>query len=202
MWRIPLRTTATVAGVNRDGTIRYNSETRRQQLQQKLAELSHVANNVYELPSTAQAIRYLHAACGFPVKSTWIKAIKRGNYVGWPFLTAEAVSKHFPESVETLKGHLDQTRQHTRSTQSFPTATEEALESRRGKKKRDIYIKVFEMRGTVYSDQTGRFPKKLRSNKKYIMVMIEIDSNCILVEAMSVKRTMKCSEPTLHCCSA
>ena len=47
------------------------------------------------------------------------------------------------------------------------------------------------MRGTVYSDQTGRFPKKSRSNKKYIMVMIEIDSNCVLVEAMSRRKDDK-----------
>jgi hypothetical protein len=33
--------------------------------------------NVYSLPSIPQSIRYLHAAAGFPVEATWIKAIKR-----------------------------------------------------------------------------------------------------------------------------
>jgi len=28
----------------------------------------------------------MHAVCGYPVKSTWLKAIKAGNYVGWPML--------------------------------------------------------------------------------------------------------------------
>jgi len=37
------------------------------------------ANNAYNLPSTKQSIRYLHAAAGFPVESEWIKAIKAGN---------------------------------------------------------------------------------------------------------------------------
>jgi hypothetical protein len=46
------------------------------------------ANNVYTLPSTKQSIRYLHASAGFPVESEWIKAIKAGNYVTWPELTA------------------------------------------------------------------------------------------------------------------
>jgi hypothetical protein len=68
------------------------------------------ANNVYNLPSTKQSIRYLHAAAGFPVESEWIKAIKAGNYVTWPELTAEAVHKHFPESDETQKGHMKQQR--------------------------------------------------------------------------------------------
>ena len=39
-----------------------------------------VINNVYELPSTEQVIRYLHACAGFPTKTTWIKAIQIGNY--------------------------------------------------------------------------------------------------------------------------
>ena len=114
MWRIPLRTTAAISGVRADGSIRYNSETQKQQSDRHSFELKRVANNVYELPSTAQAIRYLHAACGFPAKSTWVKAIRKGNYVGWPFLTVEAVNKHFPESVWTpscLKRH-ESPREH------------------------------------------------------------------------------------------
>jgi hypothetical protein len=69
-------------------------------------ESKEEANNVYTLPSTKQSIRYLHAAAGFPVESECTKAIKAGNYVTWPELTAEAVHKHFPESDETQKGHM------------------------------------------------------------------------------------------------
>ncbi len=74
------------------------------------------AINAYNLPSTKQSIRYLHAEAGFPVESEWINAIKAGNYVTWPELTAEAVHKHFPESDETQKGHMKQHRQNVRST--------------------------------------------------------------------------------------
>ena len=28
--------------------------------------------------------QWMHAVCGYPVKSTWLKAVKAGNYVGWP----------------------------------------------------------------------------------------------------------------------
>ena len=63
-------------------------------------------NNVYNLPSTAQIIRFLHAAAGYPVKDTWIAAINAGNYSTWPGLTAKAVRRHFPESNETQKGHM------------------------------------------------------------------------------------------------
>ena len=46
-----------------------------------LSEATEIAHNVYELPSTEQGIRWMHAACGYPAKSTWIKAIRNGNYV-------------------------------------------------------------------------------------------------------------------------
>jgi hypothetical protein len=59
-----------------------------------------------------QTIRYLHAAAGFPTKDFWIKAIKSGNYATWPGITAKAVNRHFPELVETQKGHMKKQRQN------------------------------------------------------------------------------------------
>ena len=40
------------------------------------------ASSVYDLPSTKQAIKWMHAVCGFPVKSAWLAAVKAGNYTG------------------------------------------------------------------------------------------------------------------------
>jgi hypothetical protein len=36
----------------------------------------------------------------------------------------------------------------------------------------------------MYTDQTGQFPKKSSRGNQYIMVLIKLDSNAILVEAM------------------
>jgi len=41
--------------------------------------MEHI-NNIYELPSIEQTVRYLHAAAGHPTKHTWMKVIARGNY--------------------------------------------------------------------------------------------------------------------------
>ena len=107
------------------------------------------ANNVYNLPLMKQSIHYLHAAAGFPVKvkSEWIKAIKAGNYVTWPELTAEAVHKHFPESDETQKGHIRQQRQNVRSTKIKQNATdnqeEENHQIKPKAKIKDVYIKIY-----------------------------------------------------------
>ncbi len=51
------------------------------------------ANSVYNLPSTKQAIKWMHAICGYPIKLTWLKAINVGNYVGSPMLTEHNVQR-------------------------------------------------------------------------------------------------------------
>ena len=38
------------------------------------------ANIVYDFPYTEETIKWMHAVCGYPLKFTWIKAIKAGNY--------------------------------------------------------------------------------------------------------------------------
>ena len=52
------------------------------------------ANSVYNLTSTEEAIKWMHEVCGYTVKSTWLKAIKAGNYVGWPLITDCNVTKY------------------------------------------------------------------------------------------------------------
>jgi hypothetical protein len=98
---------------------------------------------VYDLPSIKQAIKWMHAVCGYPVKSTWLRAIKAGNFVGWPMLTERNVSKYHPETDETLKGQMSQTRKNVRSTkaQRRPFEVVEHPDMK-GKKERDVYISV------------------------------------------------------------
>jgi hypothetical protein len=74
------------------------------------------ANNVYDLPSINQTVKYLHAAAGFPTRETWLKAINAGNFATWPTITSNNVRRHFPESDETAKGHMKKQRQGVRST--------------------------------------------------------------------------------------
>jgi len=103
-----------------------------------------VAANVYNLPSIPQTIRYLHAAAGFPTKDSWLKAIKNGNYMTWPGITAESVNRHFPESIETQKGHMKKQRQNVRSTKQkiiIDKASEDG-ELTRAISKQNILVKV------------------------------------------------------------
>ncbi|KAL7490093.1 hypothetical protein ACHAW6_016101 [Cyclotella cf. meneghiniana] len=145
------------------------------------------ANSVYDLPSTEQAIKWMHAVCGYPVKTTWLKAIKAGNYIGWPLITFKNVSKYYPETIETPKGHLNQARKNVRSTKPKPFITTSSTQLR-GKKVQDIHTQVYEVRDTVFTDQTGQFPTQARSGNKYIMVMVDIDSSGILVEPIKSRK--------------
>jgi hypothetical protein len=44
-------------------------------------------NSVYEISKVYDIMQYLHAAAGSPVPSTFVKAIKAGNFTTWPTLT-------------------------------------------------------------------------------------------------------------------
>ena len=83
-------------------------------------------NSVYNLPTTEEAIRWMHAVCGYPVKSTWIKAIKAGNFTGCPMLNERNVAKYYPETTKTPKGNLNKTRKNIRSTNPETKPLEEA----------------------------------------------------------------------------
>ena len=65
LWRVPLQPhspTTKHEGISHNKTKDYTIE------------------NVYELPSAENTIRYLHACAGFPTNKYWLKAFKGGNY--------------------------------------------------------------------------------------------------------------------------
>ena len=76
-----------------------------------------VISHIFELPSTENTIKYMHAAAGFSVKETWIRAVRAGNYTTWPGLSVKSVRKYCPDDPEeTLEGHMRGQRQGFRST--------------------------------------------------------------------------------------
>ncbi len=104
------------------------------------------ANSVYNLPSTEQAIKWMHAVCRYLVKLTWLKAIKAGNYVGWPMLTERNIQKYYPKATKTAKGHLNQTRKKVCSTKEKPEPLETCNTSQlHGKKVCNVYTKTYKV---------------------------------------------------------
>jgi hypothetical protein len=118
-------------------------------------------NSIYDLPTTKQAIKWMHTMCGYPVKSTWIKAAQAGNFIGWPLLTPKNIQKYYPNTTETPKGHLNQTRKNVRSSKPKPVPLEDFHSPHlKGRKARDIFTKVYDVRDTVFNDQTRKFPQR------------------------------------------
>jgi hypothetical protein len=125
----------------------------------------------------------MHAIRGYPVNLTWLKAIKAGNYVGWPMLMERNVQNYYPEAIKTAKGHLNQTRKNVCSTKEKPAPLDTCDTSQlHGKKAHNVYTEMYKVRKTMFLNQTGQFPMQSQQGNKYIMVMVEIDSNAILVE--------------------
>jgi hypothetical protein len=84
---------------------------------------------------------------------------------------------------------MNQTRKNVRSTKAKRTPLETCDTSQlHGKKVRDIYMTMYDVRETMFSDQTGQFPMRLQSGNKYIMVLVEINSNAILVVPMKNRK--------------
>jgi hypothetical protein len=164
------------------------------------------ANSAYHQPSQKKLVRFLHAAAGSPVPSTWIAAIQKEHYATWPGLTDDLIRKHLPKSVATVKGHLDQQRQNIRSTKPNPpkpanNTSIPSLAPNASPPKSDdtdchptsdvpnqrtytIYAASIDIRGEIATDLTGRFPTTSYQGHKYILIVYDYDSNAILVEPM------------------
>ena len=129
------------------------------------------ANNAYDMPSVKALVRFLHAAAGFPVKSTWLAAIKAGNYATWPGLTYDNTNIYHPTTGETLKDHIAHTRQGVRSTNhkstsSKPTRSVSPLSNNvPAKTSNELYV-VIEPVSNLYTDDMGRFPIRSRSGHR------------------------------------
>ncbi len=143
-------------------------------------DVAESAMSVYELPSTKEVVRFLHAALGHPTQATLLTAAQHGNLVTFPGLTPKNISRHFPESDETQKGHMKQTKQGVRSTKIVDKDAMLGFKQQPDVKHKDVYLMVFDAtKKSIFSNQTGKFPITSARGNKYIMVGVEFDGNYI-----------------------
>jgi hypothetical protein len=155
-------------------------------------------NVIFDLPSARQTFLWYHAAAGFPVRETFIKAVRSGNYATWPKLTVNLIHKYMPDSDEAAKGHLKGQRQGIRSTKQRAFKTLLEGEETRIKiegesshfqplpptKLNDMFAQVVDLTEEIHTDQTGAFPHTSQRGNRYIMVAIHLDANYIFAEPM------------------
>ena len=67
----------------------------------------NMANNVHQIRSKETLCDYLHWAADYPIKKTWLAAIKNAFFAIWLELAYELVSKYLAaDTEETAAGHL------------------------------------------------------------------------------------------------
>ena len=118
--------------------------------------------------------------------STWCDAIDNNQFATWPGLTSELARK-MPKSIETVQGHLHNTRKNLRSTKLTKPVVPESMEPSHDGKTHLVSYAVFNLTEQISTDLTGRFPTTSSRGMKYVLVMYEYDSNAILTEAMKTR---------------
>ena len=102
-------------------------------------------------------------------------------------LTEKNINKYYPEMDETPKGQMNQQQKNVRSTKT-PFEECHAAAALLGKKMKDIFVRTYDTGETSFSNQTGQFPKQFKCGHKYIMELVEIDSNAIMVEPIKSRK--------------
>ena len=136
-------------------------------------ESAHQSNSVYHCTKLGDTIEYHHRSLFSPVQSTWIQAIKNGNFTSWPNLTTDNVTKYLRPSIASAKGHIKQIKQNIRSTKKQPDNLTNL-----------VFAKSYELTKLICSDQTGRFPITSSKGNKYLMIILDYDSNAIISQPL------------------
>lgn len=177
--------------------------------------MEHLLNNMYRLTMTSSVILYLHTVAFFPVKSTWLKAIKNNFYTTWPFLTYKAVNKYLPASTVTSRAHTRQEQENLCTTKVANRVTRTELKDYEmelmiksetpinnkletsedthptmQQKSNDVIVRV-EYTAKIYSDQTGVFSFLSSRGYRYILIAYDVDSNAIMAWPLKSKSHLK-----------
>ena len=125
-----------------------------------------------DLPSIGALVGFYHACLGFPVKQTWLDAIKAGNCDTFDGLTYSNAAKYCPDADETIMGHLAQQCQNVRSTkpkQPMPGPLV-ALPTPAPTASNQVFVMTHPL-NKLFTDDTGRFPVRARSGNQYVMIV-------------------------------
>jgi hypothetical protein len=112
-----------------------------------------------DLHSIGALVGFYHAFLGFPVKQTWLDAIKASNCNIFKGLTYSNVAKYCPDAIETMMGHLAQQCQNVQSTKAKLTspAPLAALPPLVEAPSNQVFV-ITKPLSKLFTNNTGRFP--------------------------------------------
>jgi hypothetical protein len=113
-----------------------------------------------------------------------LQAVKDGHLITWPGLTEEDIIKHLKLKPAKAMGHMNQRRQHIRSTSKATIEKQPKPDTDLGTKTHLVYAVVVDQ-GQLYTDLTGKFP--VRSSKVNYYVMVCYINDCSYVKVIPMK---------------
>jgi hypothetical protein len=140
------------------------------------------------LPSISALVGFYHACLGFPVKQTWLDAIKAGSCDTFKGLTYSNVVKYCPDTNETIMDHLAQQCQNIRLTKAKLTLPEPlaVLPPPITTPSNQVFV-VTKLFSKLFTNNTGRFPIRACSGNQYIMIAFHANGNLILQQVFKSK---------------
>jgi hypothetical protein len=126
----------------------------------------------------------LYKALFSPTKSALLQAVKDGHLITWTGLTEDAIHKHLKLTPATAMGHMNQRRQHIKSTSKTPIAGAAPDDTNLDTKTHFVYAILVD-HGQLYTDLTGKFPVRSSKVNSYVMVCYVYD--CKYVKFIPMK---------------
>jgi hypothetical protein len=109
-----------------------------------------------------------------------LQAVKDGHLITGPGLMEDAINKHLKLTPATAMGHMNQRRQHIRSTSKAPIEKQSTPDKDVGTKTHLLYSVVVDQ-GQLYTDLTGKFLVRSSKGNYYVMVCYIYDFNYVKV---------------------
>eukprot|EP00804_Cyclotella_cryptica_P020406 CCRYP_012624-RA/>CCRYP_012624-RA protein AED:0.67 eAED:0.42 QI:0/0/0/0.75/0/0/4/0/921 len=142
------------------------------------------ANSICECSNTQQLIQFYYATMGYPVISTWIKAIDLGYCRGWRELTSNRVWLNVDtwikqgQAFAPQASHMNPT--HTPTDSSSPPDTMELPDQAPNNNKTNmVFMTIAEVDGQLFTDQTGHFSVTSIRCYNYMVIFYVVDANYI-----------------------
>ena len=109
-------------------------------------QLQGTHNNVFNLSSSTQTIRYLHNCAGFPTRRILVKATRKINFASWPILTV----KNTKQALARVRGDYNWTyvppttgpEVHKKAASKHKIVD---TSRKTDKKEQDVYIKAIDL---------------------------------------------------------
>jgi hypothetical protein len=160
---------------------------------QAVALATHTTGTLFEprsldLPSIDTLVGFYHACLGFPVKQTWLNAIKAGNCDTFKGLTYSNAARYCPDAKETIMGHLAQQHQSVWSTKSKLTllASLAVLPPPISTPSNQIFV-IKKLINKLFTNNTSHFPVRACSSNQYVMIAFHANGNPVLQQAFKSK---------------